>query len=158
MRQFLKCGMIVTAATVLAFFGVTKPASAEPQGLSKSYVGAGVGSVGSFAGHVSGRVTLGKAPVSIRATLYGNYQNDVFAALIIPVATYDIGIAKNTNAYVGGGFATSVVSAGNNTFSGTSLALTAGAESEIGNNIIVYGDGTFTSGLTIVKVGVGYGF
>jgi hypothetical protein len=54
-----------------------------------------------------------------------------------------------------------VLGASNNTASVSVNAggvLTAGAETAVSKNIVLYGDGTFLNGVNVWKAGIGYSF
>ncbi len=151
MRQFIKSLATVSALSALALAPVflsANPASAET-GLQGSYVGVGGGSVGGEGyGSLGGRIQLGDAPFSIRPTLlYAPGSGEVG---FIGTVTYDAPIAENTNLYagVGGGVARDY----------SSFALTAGLETALSQNLVLFGDATYLteSKDTAWKVGLGY--
>jgi hypothetical protein len=122
-------------------------ASAGPIVFDDSYVGAGIaagvtnggqqGDAATFGGNIQGRVAIPNTPVSIRgAVLFTNVNSAV-----MPIVTYDIPVANNTNIYVGGGYSF-VQKPGQPTPIGNKDAavLTAGAETGIGDYVVVYGD------------------
>ncbi|BAZ04487.1 hypothetical protein [Calothrix sp. NIES-3974] len=156
MRKQLNSVLFLSALSALVFAVASKPALAEKKGLDGSYVGVGAGVVsgqGSYSTlSINGRVQLGTLPVSLRPSLL--YFPDSNDTAFIGTVTYDAGIAKNTNIYVGPGVALN----GTNDYS--SLALQAGAETAIAKNVVLYGDVTYltSSGEFPVKVGVGYRF
>lgn len=159
MHNFLKSAATLSAALLIscAPFISAKPASAEPQRFTKSYIGAGVGfNEYSTAPNITGRVSFGDVPLSLRGTVFFGSEDDVAYTLIVPTLTYDIGLGKSANLYVGGGYAVVSASDGNNTGSGG--VITAGAEGQVSKNIVLYGDGTFLNDGNIWKVGVGYSF
>lgn len=135
---------ILTVASIIFSAGV---ASAQTVGTDSSYIGAGIsagatsGGQGNddaqFGGNVQGRYAIPNAPASIRgAVLFGGD-----ATAIMPIVTYDAPIAPNTNVYFGGGYSF-VTDEGQNTPLGNQNApvITLGAESEVSQNVIVYGD------------------
>jgi hypothetical protein len=72
MQRFIKSTATISAALVISCvsFISPKPASAEPQRFSKSYIGAGVGfNESDVAPSVTGRVSFGDIPVSLRAKM-----------------------------------------------------------------------------------------
>lgn len=154
MRKQLNFVLFLSALSALVFAVASKPALAEKKGLDGSYVGVGAGVVSGQGSYgtlsINGRVQLGTLPVSLRPSLL--YFPDGNDTAFIGTVTYDAGIAKNTNIYVGPGVAR------NNDYS--SLALQAGAETAIAKNVVLYGDVTYltSSGEFPVKVGVGYRF
>jgi hypothetical protein len=162
MQRLFKSAATISAALVISWvpFISPKPASAEPQRFSKGYVGAGVGfNEGGATPSVTGRVSFGDVPVSLRATLFFGSENDITYSLFVPTLTYDIALAKNTNLYVGGGYAVLGASDGNASVSvNAGGVLTAGAETAVSKNIVLYGDGTFLNGGNIWKAGIGYSF
>ncbi|MBW4504935.1 MAG: porin family protein [Scytonematopsis contorta HA4267-MV1] len=162
MHNIIKSAATLSAALVIscAPFISAKPASAEPQRFTRGYVGAGVGfNEGGAVPNVTGRISFGDVPLSLRGTVFFGSENDVSYTLVVPTLTYDIGLGKSANLYVGGGYAVLGASDGQ-----TSIAvnaggvLTAGAEAEITKNIVLYGDGTFLNGANVWKVGLGYSF
>jgi hypothetical protein len=125
-------------------------ASAEPlKGTKADYIGAGVsagvtnggsatgGDAATFGGNIQGRLTTQKAPVSVRGAVL--FSDETSA--IMPIVTYDVPVAKNTNVYVGGGYSF-VEKQGKPTPLGNKNApvVTVGAESQLGHNLVVYGD------------------
>lgn len=156
MRKQLNSVIFLSALSAFVFAVATKPALAEKKGMDGSYVGVGAGAVvgqGSYGTiSINGRVQLGTLPVSIRPSLV--YSPDANDTAFVGTVTYDAGIAKNTNIYVGPGVALN----GTNGYS--SLALQAGVETAIAKNVVIYGDVTYltTSGEFPLKVGVGYRF
>ena len=125
-------------------------ASAQPKGTKADYIGAGVsagvtnggttkpgGDAAVFGGNIQGRLTTPKAPVSVRGAVL--FTDD--SAAIMPIVTYDVPVAKNTNVYVGGGYSF-VDKDGQHTQLGNKNApvVTVGAESQVGQNLVIYGD------------------
>jgi hypothetical protein len=125
-------------------------ASAQPKGTKADYIGAGVsagvtnggttkpgGDAATFGGNIQGRLTTQKAPVSVRGAVL--FSDDTSA--IMPIVTYDVPVAKNTNVYVGGGYSF-VEKQGQHTPLGNKNApvVTVGAESQLGQNLVIYGD------------------
>lgn len=138
-----------SAVVVAAGLSLSSPASAET-GMRDRYIGAGVTQGlsigdnapddGKFNGNISGRVPIANLPISARASvLFGNETST-----IVPTITYDYGIAKNTNVYLGAG-ASLVQKEGTNTALGNKNAavITAGVETKVANNWVVYGDAKF---------------
>jgi hypothetical protein len=60
--------------------------------------------------------------------------------------------------YLGAGLATASISAGGYSASGATGVGQVGLETGIGNKIAIYSDGTFLSGGSIWKLGLGYRF
>jgi len=122
-------------------------ASAQPKGTDANYVGAGISAgvtnggqnadAANLGGNIQGRLTTSKAPVSVRGSVL--FSEDTSA--IMPMVTYDLPVAKNTNVYVGGGYSF-VEENGKPTPLGNqdSPVVTVGAESQLGQNLVVYGD------------------
>jgi hypothetical protein len=143
---FAALAVTVIAPTLLS----ASRASADPiKGTKADYIGAGVsagvtnggsatgGDAATFGGNIQGRLTTQKAPVSVRGAVL--FSDDTSA--IMPIVTYDVPIAKNTNVYVGGGYSF-VEKQGQATPLGNKNApvVTVGAESQIGKNLVIYGD------------------
>ena len=122
-------------------------ASAQPKGTDANYVGAGISAgvtnggqnadAANLGGNIQGRLTTSKAPVSVRGSVL--FSEDTSA--IMTMVTYDLPVAKNTNVYVGGGYSF-VEENGKPTPLGNqdSPVVTVGAESQLGQNLVVYGD------------------
>ncbi|BAY30941.1 hypothetical protein NIES37_36930 [Tolypothrix tenuis PCC 7101] len=139
----LAASAVVVSSVVLSA-GI---ASAQTAGTNSNYIGVGIaagatsGGQGNddaqFGGNVQGRVTMPRTPVSLRGSVL--FGGD--ATAIMPIVTYDAPIAKNTNVYFGGGYSF-VTDEGKNTPLGNQNApvVTLGAESQVANNVIVYGD------------------
>ena len=137
------------AATVIAPVLMSAcRASAEPQkGTDASYIGAGVsagvtnggqnGDAATFGGNIQGRLAAPNVPASIRGSVL--FADETSA--IIPMVSYDVPIAKNTNAYIGAGYSF-VEADGKPTSLGNKSApvVAVGAEAQVGQNIVVYGD------------------
>lgn len=135
-----------TNADVIVFTGNPK------NGFDGAYVGAGPsGSVTNggqantsalFGGNIQGRINIPNTPVSARGSVLFGPNN----AAIVPMLTYDVPVAKNTNVYVGGGY--SFVEDKNsfgvkkNTPLGNKNApvVVVGAEHSVTRDIVVYGD------------------
>ena len=122
-------------------------ASARPIVFNDSYIGGGVAAgvtnggqqndAANFGGNIQGRVAIPNVPVSVRGAVLFSGDNST----IMPLVTYDIPVANNTNVYVGGGYSF-VQKDGRNTPLGNKDAavVTAGAETGIGDYVVVYGD------------------
>ncbi|NET60246.1 MAG: porin family protein [Symploca sp. SIO2E6] len=126
---------------------------ARTRGTDANYIGGGVaagitnggqnGDAANLGVNIQGRLTTPQAPVSLRGAVLAGEETTA----IMPMVSYDVGIAKNTNVYVGGGYSF-VEEDGKPSPLGNrdSIVLTAGAETEFGHNIVGYTD---------VKVGIG---
>ncbi|WP_026733455.1 histidine kinase [Fischerella sp. PCC 9605] len=156
MQRFFKSFLTISALSSLViapFIVSVGAASAQPvqakKGTDASYVGAGFaagvtnggqsGDAATFGGNLAGRLKLGNTPVSARGQI--NFSDETSA--IIPHVSADVGIAKNTNAYVGVGYQF-VERDGKPTPSGNKngVAVVAGVESEVGKNFLVYSNTT----------------
>ena len=125
---------------------------ARTRGTDANYIGGGVaagvtnggqeGDAANIGVNIQGRLTTPKAPVSLRGAVLAGEETTA----IMPMLSYDVGIAKNTNVYVGGGYSF-VEEDGKPSPLGNrdSIVLTAGAETEFAHNIVGYTD---------VKVGI----
>jgi hypothetical protein len=92
----------------------------------------------SLGGNIQGRIApIPNVPVSARGAILFGPNNTA----IMPMLTYDVPVAKNTNVYVGGGYSF-VEKDGRNTPLGNKSApvVTLGAEHSITRDIVVYGD------------------
>lgn len=142
---------ILSALAIVPVFSFATSASAQvARGMDGSYVGAGV-AVGvtnpaddnddnndaTFGGNVQGRFDLPNAPISLRASAL--FANEGVA--LMPIVSYDVGIAPNTNIYIGAGYSF-VTGDGNATPLGDRNApvVTAGVETAIARNIALFGD------------------
>ncbi|MGG6295909.1 hypothetical protein ACQ4M4_16085 [Leptolyngbya sp. AN02str] len=85
---------------------------------------------------IQGRVDLQDSPVSIRGTVV--IGNEVEA--VLPTVTYDVPVGRAANVFAGAGYA--IVRPGEQTLLGdrNGLVITAGAETAINRNIVIYGD------------------
>lgn len=143
--------LLTRSAILLAIatptFLLADAASAQSllRGMDGSYIGAGIAAGvtedengdTSFGGNVQGRADIPLAPVSVRgAALIGED-----GAALMPLVTYDVPIAPRTNLYLGGGYSF-VTNEGSATPLGDQSApvLTAGAETAVARNVVVYGD------------------
>lgn len=131
------------------------PASAETKGTDATYIGAGVaGGVTSggqtndgktVGGVIQGRVAVpgSPLPVSLRGAVNFTDKNSA----VMPMLTYDLPIAPNTNVYVGGGY--QFVQHQSATAGSTPLGnknapvATAGVETQLGQNLVLFGDAKF---------------
>jgi hypothetical protein len=135
------------ATTIVPTLFSASSAFAQPKGTKADYIGAGVsagvtnggqnGDAATFGGNIQGRLTTQKAPVSVRGAVL--FSDDTSA--IMPMLTYDVPVARNTNVYVGGGYSF-VEKDGQPTPLGNKNApvVTVGAETQLGQNLVVYGD------------------
>jgi hypothetical protein len=122
-------------------------ASAQEKGTDATYVGAGVaagvtnggqtGDAATFGGNIQGRIAAPNVPVSVRGAVL--FSDETSA--IIPMVSYDVPVAKNTNVYLGAGYSF-VESQGKPTSLGNKNApvVSVGAETQVGDSIILYGD------------------
>ncbi|WP_017652167.1 porin family protein [Fortiea contorta] len=177
MQRLIKSFVTISALSSLVvapLFIAAEQASAQPQkGTDASYVGVGVaagvtngGQVGQdaqFGGNASGRLKLGPTPFSARTQILFTDQTTA----IIPQVSVDAPIAKGTNAYFAAGYSF-VEANGKQTPLGDrdGVALTAGVESEVGKNFLLYSNATVgmktyqNSGTSAVSIqgGLGYRF
>jgi len=121
--------------------------TSKPKGFDGAYVGGGIAAgvtnggqqndAALFGGNIQGRVQIPNTPVSARGAVLFGGEN----AAIMPIVTYDVPVATNTNVYVGGGYSF-VEKDGKNTPLGNKSApvVTVGAESSITRDVVVYGD------------------
>jgi hypothetical protein len=159
---------IVSTGTVSA-----QEVSTNAKGLQASYVGAGLsagvtnGGQGNdsatFGGNVQGRYALPETPVSLRGAVL--FTDKTVA--IMPIVTYDLPIAKNTNLYAGGGYSfVTNQNAPSPLGNQDAVVLTAGVESEVARNVVAYGDVKYginafkgsNASAAGLQVGVGYRF
>src|SRR5919199_4646891 len=140
---------VLTATAIAPLLMSAGGASAKPAGTDANYIGGGVaagvtnggsttgGDAATLGGNIQGRLTTQKAPVSVRGAVL--FSDETSA--IMPIVTYDVPVAKNTNVYVGGGYSF-VEKQGKPTPLGNKNApvVTVGAESKLGQNLVVYGD------------------
>ena len=120
-------------------------ASAQVRGMDGSYLGGGA-SVGvtdnddgsNFGGNIQGRLDTPRLPVSLRGSALFNGDNTA----LMPIVSYDIGVAPNTNLYVGGGYSFVLGGDDESSLLGDQDApvLTAGIETAVHPNIVLYGD------------------
>lgn len=166
----------VSSLSILAISPIlftAESASAQPKGMDGSYIGAGVaagvtnggqdGDAATFGGNIQGRLAVPDAPVSVRGAVLWSDETSA----IMPMVSYDVPVAKNTNVYVGAGYSF-VEENGKPTPLGNqdAVVLTAGAESAIAKDFIVYGDAKLginayqnsPASAVSVQAGVGYRF
>jgi hypothetical protein len=142
-------------------------------GFGGAYIGAGFAAgvtnggqqedAAHLGGNIQGRINIPKTPISARGAVLFSERN----AAIMPLITYDVPVAKNTNVYVGGGYSF-VEKDGVHTPMGNKSApvVTLGAESSITRDIVVYGDAKWginayqnsTADSISLQGGVGYRF
>lgn len=124
----------------------------NPQGFGGAYIGAGpsakitnggqANTSALFGGNIQGRVQIPNTPISARGSVMFGPNN----AAIVPMVTYDLPVARNTNVYTGVGysFVEDKQSFGvkKNTPMGNKNApvLVVGAEHSITRDFVVYGD------------------
>jgi Outer membrane protein beta-barrel domain len=163
---------LLTISPVLLFSQAASAQTTE-RGMTGSYLGGGV-SVGVgdpddsdaiLGGNIQGRLAPSETrlPFSLRGAALINGDN----AALMPLVTYDIGVAPNTNLYVGGGYSFTV-----NDNEASPLGdqdapvLTAGVETAVRRNVVVYGDAKVgidayedsDNAAASFQVGVGYRF
>lgn len=146
----------------------------RPMGFGGAYVGAGIaagvtnggqqGTSALFGGNIQGRIApFEDVPISARAAILFGPNNSA----IMPILTYDIPVAVNTNVYIGGGYSF-VEKNGQPTPIGnkSSGVVVVGAESSVTRDIVLYGDAklgiqpyynTSASSLSL-QAGMGYRF
>lgn len=134
-------------ASVIFSAGIASAQSVPTRGTSANYLGAGVAAgvtnggqdndAATLGGNIQGRFAVPKAPVSVRGSVL--FGGDATAAM--PIVTYDVPVAKDTNVYVGGGYSF-VTDEGKSTPLGNknSPVVTIGFEREIAKNFVLYGD------------------
>lgn len=140
----------LSALCIVPVFLSSGVASARPIPFDGSYVGAGVaagvtnggqqGDAATFGGNIQGRVAIPNAPISVRGAVLFTNRNSA----VMPMLTYDVPVANNTNFYIGGGYSF-VQKDGQPTPLGNrdAAVVMAGAESGLGDHIVVYGDAKF---------------
>jgi hypothetical protein len=133
---------VISAFSVLAF---AETASAQVRGMDGSYLGGGV-SIGvtntdedgsAVGGNIQGRFDPIELPLSLRGAFLFNGDSSA----IVPIISYDVGVAPNTNLYVGGGYSF-VLDDGDASLLGDQDApvLTVGVETAVRPNVVLYGD------------------
>ncbi len=144
MKLSLKSIATVSALSAVAFVPMLLSASPASAQMAGSYIGAGIAAgvtedaAGdtSFGANIQGRFDVPVAPISVRgAALISD------SAALMPLVTYDIGIAPGANLYIGGGYSF-VTDEGRSTPLGDRSApvATVGVEAAIRRNIVLYGD------------------
>jgi hypothetical protein len=163
----------LSALFIVPAFLSAGAASAGPIAFDGSYVGAGVaagvtnggqqGDAATFGGNIQGRVAIPNVPVSVRGAVLFTNRNSA----VMPIVTYDVPVANNTNVYIGGGYSF-VQKDGQPTPLGNKDApvVTAGAESGLGDHVVIYGDAKLgirayknsPASAVSLQAGVGYRF
>lgn len=149
MNILLKSLVTISAFSSLvitpAFLTVGKVAAQTQKGTDASYVGIGIAAgvtnggqnndAATFGGNITGRVKLGKTPLSAR----GNVLWGDETTAIIPELSVDVPIANKTNAFITGGYSF-VEEDGKPSPLGNrdAVVLGAGVESEVAKNVLVY--------------------
>jgi hypothetical protein len=175
----MKASLKLAALSILSVFTIApvvlsahsaSAQTAPEKGMSGSYLGAGlslgVGDPGNndaiIGGNVQGRLNSPRLPVSLRGAALFNGDN----AALMPLVTYDIGVAPNTNLYLGGGYSFTV-NHGDPSPLGNRNApvITAGLETAVRPNVVLYGDAKVginayrdSNTATSFQVGAGYRF
>lgn len=136
---------LLTVSPVLLSAKAASAQAGATRGMSGSYLGAGV-SVGInnpdsngaiLGGNVQGRLDSARLPVSLRGAALFNSDN----AALMPLVTYDIGVAPNTNLYVGGGYSFTVNDHDPSPLGNKNApVVTAGIETAVRRNVVLYGD------------------
>jgi hypothetical protein len=162
---------LLTISPVLlsAHSASAQPAAESARGMSGSYLGGGL-SVGLgnpdgdavVGGNVQGRLNSSRLPLSLRGAALFNGDN----AALMPLVTYDIGIAPNTNLYVGGGYSFTVNHNQPSPLGDKDApVITAGIETAVRPHVVVYGDAKVginayrdSRTATSLQVGAGYRF
>jgi hypothetical protein len=140
-----RSAILLAIATPTCLLADAASAQSLLRGMDGSYIGAGIAAgvtadesgESSFGGNIQGRGDIPLAPVSVRgAALIGED-----GAALMPLVTYDVPVAPRTNLYLGGGYSF-VTDEGSATPLGDQNApvITAGAETAVTRNIVVYGD------------------
>ncbi len=142
---------IALSTIAIGFMGAIVTPSAQAQ-MNENYVGVSGGasfrnSNTDFNLGIDGRYKIPNSAFSARASLRPLNNVNIQAT-----ATYDIPLAQNTGAYLGGG-----VSIGDN----TSPVIQAGLETKISQNMVLYGGADYitrSGGEVVAKVGIAYSF
>jgi len=124
----------------------------NPQGFGGAYIGAGpsasitnggqANTSALFGGNIQGRVQIPNTPVSARGSVMFGPNN----AAIVPMVTYDIPVARNTNVYAGAGYSFVEDKQSFGVKKSTPLGnknapvLVVGAEHSVTRDFVVYGD------------------
>lgn len=176
MKRALQSVVKFSALSALIFapvFAQAGSVSAQPVRFDGSYVGAGVaagvtnggqtGDAANIGGNIQGRVAIPNAPISVRGAVL--FSDETSA--IMPIVSYDVPVSDKTNIYAGVGYSF-VESNGRPTPLGNqdAVVVTAGAESEVINRVVVYGDAKLginayqnsSASALSLQAGVGYRF
>ncbi|MBW4560499.1 MAG: porin family protein [Mojavia pulchra JT2-VF2] len=153
MKRFIKSFMTISTLSSLViaplFLSAGQASAQQKNGTDASYIGAGVaggvtngGQIGQdaqFGGNLTGRLKLGPTPFSARTQVLFTDQTTA----IIPQVSVDAPIAKGTNLFLGAGYSF-VETDGKQTPLGdrNGVALTAGVESEVAKNFLIYSNAT----------------
>ncbi|BAY82251.1 hypothetical protein NIES267_17300 [Calothrix parasitica NIES-267] len=137
MRQFLKSAAKVSALSAIACaltFVSTLSANAQTKkGLEGNYVGGSFQTGNGVTGiNVYGRYDVKQLPISVRGSVNIIDASGSSVTLFAPAVTYDLPISEKANAYAGAGL---VFGEGD-----SSAFLNAGAETELVQNVVVFGD------------------
>jgi hypothetical protein len=137
---------VAIAPVLMSANGASAQSIQTVKGMNESYMGAGVGTGLSnpegqdtqVGGNISARVAVPNAPVSVRGQVLYNDQTSA----ISPRLTYDFGVAKDTNVFVGAGYNFVQKDSSSTTALGDKNApvVTLGAERRLGDNIVLYGN------------------
>ncbi|MFN6569833.1 hypothetical protein [Dendronalium sp. ChiSLP03b] len=149
MKRLLKSLVTISALSscvIAPFLLSAGQASAETKkGTDASYIGAGVAAgvtnggqnndAANFGGNLTGRVKLGSTPFSARGNVLWNDETST----IIPEVSVDVPIAKNTNAFVTGGYSFLDKDGSSSPLGNRdAVVVGAGVESEVAKNFLVY--------------------
>lgn len=152
MKCSLKSIAAVSAFSLLAIAPLVlsaNPAAAQTKGFDGSYIGVGPsfgatdGGQGNDAalynGNVQGRYAIPQTPVSLRAAALFNDKS----TSLVPALTVDLPVAQNTNVYTGVGYSFITNNAPTALGNRDSVVVTLGAESEVSQNVVLYGDAKY---------------
>lgn len=136
----LLSALVIAPVVLAASDAVAQPAT---RGMAGSYLGGGL-SVGVgdpdedavLGGNVQGRLHSAELPVSLRGAVLFNGDN----AALMPLVTYDIGVAPNTNLYLGGGYSFTLNDDLSPLGNQNAPVITAGVETAVRRHVVVYGD------------------
>lgn len=150
MKFSLKTVAMASVASVLAvapLFLSANAASAQPTGMTGSYLGGGL-SIGvtdggndddedaDLGGNVQGRYDFTQAPVSLRgAWLFGGDSS-----AIVPSISYDLPVSNNANIYAGVGYSFVTDDGVSQLGDQDTVVLTTGVEGAVARNVVLYGD------------------
>ena len=137
MRQFLQSAAKVSALSAIACtltFVSTLSANAQTKkGLEGSYVGGSFQTGNGVTGiNVYGRYDVEQLPISVRGGVNIIDGSGDAVTLFAPAVTYDLPLSEKANAYAGAGL---LFGEG-----ASSAFLNAGAETELVQNVVVFGD------------------